>query len=67
MPRMPLYRIDPNEKARYFDHRHRPKCSECKRPINRPFNVHTETCSPKCERARKTRRQWARRHGLLPR
>jgi hypothetical protein len=61
------FRIDPNELARYYDQRHRPHCSECRRPINRPFNQFTRTCSPKCERARKTRRQKERRRGVTPR
>jgi len=63
---MPKFRIDPLEKARYFDQRHLPACSECGGKIRRLFNKFTRTCSPKCERARKTRRQKERRWGYRP-
>ena len=58
---MPAYRIDPNESPYYRDRRKRPRCSECRSPIDRPFNAQTQTCSPPCELRRKSRLQRERR------
>jgi hypothetical protein len=58
---MPHYRIDPTESRYYEDRRRRPKCSECRGPIDRPFNKFTRTCSAACELRRKTRLQRERR------